>query len=540
MRTRLYIERLVIAVVLLLLLALAPAMAQNVVYTGQTTPLAVEQTGFDTYKWELYNDGTVNFATEPGNCPTTMADFDPAGGNAGASVNVKWIEPGRYFFKVTGYDVAGCASNLKVGIIEVKVSVNTPNFPPIAVNDTISSGCAIYGNVVLNDTDLEKDELFVDIIPVVYPSHGTLSLNPDGTFEYRGDPLFTGIDSFVYALFDKTLTPGITATVYISIISDIDYDGIADADDRDADGDGILNEYEGGLTIDTDTDSLPDYLDIDADGDGIVDNYEAQSTKDYVPPVIYDANSDGVNDAYEKVQSGYEIQPIDTDGDGIPDYMDPDSDNDGVPDSIEGHDSNSDGKADQLAKGKDSDGDGLDDGYDTVVNDCNVIANAMGSYASMQDAERDGLPDWRDENDDNDAFPTNFEDLNGDSNYSNDDDDYDGYPEYLDFGRECDLFVPDAFSPNGDNIHDYYQIYCINHFPNARIYIFDSLGNKVFEKANYGNLDVWKSHENAWWNGMPDRGRANTRNEIVAPGTYYYVLDLGNGEVKKSFVFVSY
>ena len=112
--------------------------------------------------------------------------------------------------------------------------------------------------------------------------------------------------------------------------------------------------------------------------------------------------------------------------------------------------------------------------------------------------------------------------------------------ESLDFGQECELFIPDAFSPNGDNVHDYFQIYCIDNYPDARIYIFDQLGNKIFDKAHYGNLDFWKTNENAWWSGKPDRGSGNARNEMVALGTYYYVLDLGNGKVKKSFVFVSY
>ena len=112
--------------------------------------------------------------------------------------------------------------------------------------------------------------------------------------------------------------------------------------------------------------------------------------------------------------------------------------------------------------------------------------------------------------------------------------------ESLGLGRDCDLFIPDAFSPNGDGVHDCFQIYCINHYPDAKIYIFDQLGNKIFEKTHYGNPEFWGTHESAWWCGKPDRGPGNARNEMVAPGTYYYVLDLGNGEVKKSFVFVSY
>ncbi|HAH23484.1 MAG TPA: hypothetical protein DCL77_06970 [Prolixibacteraceae bacterium] len=464
---------------------------------------------------------------------------------------------GKYSYRWDNGDTTKVITNLTKGSYTVTVTdannctrsktirIPAPNYPPVAVNDTITSSCVVYGNVVLNDTDPEHDLLFVDVNPVVPPLHGSLILNTDGTFIYAGDPLFSGVDTFVYALFDKNNIPGITAKVILHIISDIDHDGIADADDPDADGDGILNIYEvlpgqDWRTTDTDGDGLPNYLDIDSDGDGIVDNIEAQSTAGYRPPVIHDADSNGVNDAYDLRQSGYEIHPVDTDGDGIPDFLDPDSDNDKVPDYIEGHDANHDGRPDHVAKGKDSDGDGLDDGYDMDVNDCGVSTNAIRSNAAMQDTDGDGLHDWRDENDDNDTYLTQYEDLNGDGDYSNDDIDFDGIPEYLDYGRDCDLFVPNAFSPNGDGIHDFYQIYCINHYPNAKIYIFDQFGNKIYDKANYGNLEVWKTLENAWWNGKPDRGPSNVRSELVAPGTYYYVLDLGNGEVMKSFVFVSY
>jgi len=49
---------------------------------------------------------------------------------------------------------------------------------------------------------------------------------------------------------------------------------------------------------------------------------------------------------------------LDTDGDGIPNYLDLDSDNDGVPDIVEvyGTDNDHDGKIDNFT---DTDGDGL-------------------------------------------------------------------------------------------------------------------------------------------------------------------------------------
>jgi len=103
------------------LMAMAPAMAQNVVYTGQTTPLSVIEIPGDTYTWELYNEVTgVNFAVVPGNCPSSEAFF-AGGDNTGSDVNVTWLEPGIYFFKVTAYR-AGCTMNLKVGKVTVVAS----------------------------------------------------------------------------------------------------------------------------------------------------------------------------------------------------------------------------------------------------------------------------------------------------------------------------------------------------------------------------------------------------------------------------------
>ena len=445
-------------------------------------------------------------------------------------------------YKVTVTDDKNC-----IKILNIKVPLNNP---PVAIDDNYRFTClALLEDLLINDYDPDSieqnDFITINTVPVIKPLHAqAFRINRDGTFEYLAVPGFNGIDFFVYEIADKHGQTS-TAKVTITVVSDLDGDGIADTDDPDADGDGILNIYEAlpgqdWRTADADGDGMPNYLDIDADGDGIPDNIEAQGWADYIHPSNIDVNNNGVDDAYDKFQFTTEIVPIDTDGDGIPDFLDSDSDNDGVPDYIEGHDLNADGKPDRFAFGRDSDGDGLDDAYDTVLNECNALGNAVGSNAPMQDFDGDGIPDWRDDNDDDDGYLTKFEDLNADGDRSNDDLDYDGHPEYLDYGRDCDLFIPDAFSPNGDNIHDYFQLYCINHFPDAKMYIFDQLGNKLFEKTHYGNLDFWLSHDRAWWNGKPEFGPSKARNEVVPPGTYYYVLDLGNGEVKKSFVFISY
>jgi gliding motility-associated-like protein len=296
-------------------------------------------------------------------------------------------------------------------------------------------------------------------------------------------------------------------------------------------------------TTDSDGDGHLNWLDIDADNDGIVDNVEAQSTSGYIAP-SGTINIDGVDLAYDPAQGGIKIILLDTDltladPDGIPDFLDPDSDNDWVPDYIEGHDQDADGKPDRILSGKDSDSDGLDEAYDIVVNGCNN-GNSTGSNSPLQDFDGDGMNDWRDENDDDDEYLTRFEDLNADGDYSNDVTGHVGHPEYLWYGRDCELFIPDAFSPNYDNIHDYFQIYCIESYPNAQMYIFDQVGNKLYEKEHYGNMNVHKTADEAWWDGTTSNRSATRNGNKVVPGTYYYVLRLGNGEVKKSFVFVSY
>jgi hypothetical protein len=129
MKRILYIERLVFAILLLLLSGLIPVRAQIVVFTGNVTTLAVKDQGNgETYNWDLYDNGIGDFATKTDYCPTTSADF--VGDNKKASVDIKWMKAGFYFFKVTSYNITGCTSNFKIGIIEVKIAVKADITPP--------------------------------------------------------------------------------------------------------------------------------------------------------------------------------------------------------------------------------------------------------------------------------------------------------------------------------------------------------------------------------------------------------------------------
>ena len=140
------IKRLALVVLLPLLMAMAPAMAQTVVYVGDTTPLSVVQVPGDTYQWELYNNGSVNFATTPGNCPVTSALF--TGTSSGANVNVKWLKPGTYFFKIVARNSTNCTNNLKMGIVTVLNALPTATISPpaaICIGESASLAVTLTG-----------------------------------------------------------------------------------------------------------------------------------------------------------------------------------------------------------------------------------------------------------------------------------------------------------------------------------------------------------------------------------------------------------
>ena len=79
--------------------------------------------------------------------------------------------------------------------------------------------------------------------------------------------------------------------------------------------------------------------------------------------------------------SGAGIFLYDHDGDGTPDYRDLDTDADGQADIIEGNDFNLNGMADDLVTltGLDTDGDGLDNRFDSL----NSVTNIKGTSYRM-------------------------------------------------------------------------------------------------------------------------------------------------------------
>jgi hypothetical protein len=171
MRKLLHIARFsVLTVLLSALLAVAPAVAQNVVHQGETTPLGVVEVPGETYQWELYTDSTQNFATYPGDCPATSADF--VGASTGATVNVQWKLPGTYFFKVTAWTVTGCTNNLRVGKMKVLPAIPTAKLTTEAIceGDPLKIHVSLTGTAPWSFTITDGTNSYLYTAPAVADS----------------------------------------------------------------------------------------------------------------------------------------------------------------------------------------------------------------------------------------------------------------------------------------------------------------------------------------------------------------------------------
>ena len=303
---------------------------------------------------------------------------------------------------------------------------------------------------VLNYLDLDSD---ADGISDILEAGGT-DVNGDGQVDYTvaGDP---------------------------TSMTDTNGNGLTDA----------LDPSNGGTALplpNTDGTGGADYVDIDADGDGIVDNIEAQVSAmglgGYRAPSGSDDDGDGIDNNYDINNIG-NIIPIDTDSDGSPDYIDANSDDDADDDLLEGWDTNNDGIANFNPTGGDTDGDGLDNGFDLVVGP--DPTNGGQTASTFPDLDTPGgEPDWRepldidwdndgiddpiDLDDDNDGItdivesfgndPNGDEDGDGIANWLDTSDDGSGDGSATDYTDADGNGIPDVYDFDGDGVPNHFDL----------------------------------------------------------------------------------
>ncbi|MFD2543115.1 LamG-like jellyroll fold domain-containing protein [Lacinutrix gracilariae] len=244
-------------------------------------------------------------------------------------------------------------------------------------------------------------------------------------------------------------------------LCDLDADGVADVVDLDNDNDGIPNvvelgyiddnldatvyndvnnvwvddngngmhdAYEGLTALDSDGDGVPNHIDLDSDNDGVFDNVEYNgygdidingdgigNGSDYQDIVVNNTNDDqdgdgilpSIDDNDNDIDGGFDTdhgtftynQPIDSDGDGVPDYLDIDS-NDASNDPSNGTDISEtiyaylDADNDGIIDGDtDADADGLLDAFDTDDANFGSPRDLDDSYSLFFDGRNDYVED---------------------------------------------------------------------------------------------------------------------------------------------------
>lgn len=265
--------------------------------------------------------------------------------------------------------------------------------------------------------------------------------------------------------------------------------------------------------VDSDGDGYPDRVDIDSDNDGIPDNVEAQTTDDYTPPSGADDDNDGLDNAYDG-EDEQGLDPVNTDGEDEPDYLDDDSDNDLVPDNNEGNDFNFDGIPDHLPADSDADGDGLDDGYEGGdINDGFDVNDEIDDPANdLPDTDQTEDVNYRDLDDDGDRLDTPDEDVDLDGDPTNDDTDGDGTPNYLDPTEDPDTDddgVPDNVDIDDDNdgILDIVEDPNVNNYEDPMSEAQDLDGD-----GRPDHLDIDADDD-----GIPDNVEAQTTADYIPP-----------------------
>jgi len=277
-------------------------------------------------------------------------------------------------------DKDGCFDTTEAGFIDA-LQGSTPDgylgsIFPVAINmfGAVTSGEMDQGYTAPRDLYTNGTPDYQEIGP-----DGDLNNVPDGCQDIDGDGIvdLDDLDDDDDGILDIVEQQGIFP------LADEDNDGIFDHADIDFSGfidtnsDGISDQF------DIDLDSIINQYDLDSDGDGIPDNIEAQVTNSYIPPAaIFD--EEGVDTNYP---GG--LNPVNTDDDAFPDFLDIDSDNDTLTDTFE---------IDIQLSQNDLDKDGLDDTTDLTNGYTDVNGN-IDDPTTLPDNQSPGADvDYRDSN----------------------------------------------------------------------------------------------------------------------------------------------
>ena len=129
--------------------------------------------------------------------------------------------PIAYYSGSDSFTYAANDEQLNSNVSTVSLTINHVNHAPVAVADSYATNedTPVSANVLANDFDVDNDAL--NAILVTGPSHGTLTLDADGSFTYTPTAYYHGSDSFTYRANDGQLDSNVaTVSFTINLVAD--------------------------------------------------------------------------------------------------------------------------------------------------------------------------------------------------------------------------------------------------------------------------------------------------------------------------------
>jgi gliding motility-associated-like protein len=366
-----------------------------------------------------------------------------------------------------------------------------------AVSDTAT---AVEDNSILIDV-LSNDTVVLANVGVLLtsaPLHGTVSMNASHVFTYTPQANYFGSDSFIYAVVDSTLPSSpICDTAIVKIkISPVNDKPLAIVDYFSTFQGLALNDSISANDSDPENDTLI-FAIINTTLNGSL-TFNANGTFNYVPnpsffgieTFIYSACDNGIPALCDTAIVFINVLKVNK-----------------APFAV---DDAATVQQEEFVSGNvlfnDSDFDANDlisvNAISQQATHGNVIISADGNFTYTPDPIYFGL----------DSFAYEV----CDDNFQN---------KLCDIAvvritiLETPLSIPNAFSPDGDNINDFFVIKRIKSFPESELKIYNRWGHMVYSKVGYDNS----------WDGKASVGNAG---DGLPSGSYFYVLDLKDGNTK--------
>jgi large repetitive protein len=219
----------------------------------------------------------------------TLSGFNPATGEVVYTPVDDYHGPDSFEFAVTDDASAGLPANLTSQPGTVTIAVTPVNDAPVAADNAYSvlknnPLFVIAPGVLTNDFDLDGDPLTAELDQG--PTHGTLTLNADGSFTYHPGDGFAGSDFFTYQAHDGSELSNI-ATVTITVIDTNDPPLAVNDNYTMAEDTALTVSAPGVLGNDTDPDNNPLTADLVSPPVTGILTFNANGSFTYNPPADF-------------------------------------------------------------------------------------------------------------------------------------------------------------------------------------------------------------------------------------------------------------